>query len=620
MVIKGGARGRAAELAAHLLRTDHNESVNVLDMWGIGAPDLTTALKEMDALGVGARTKRTLYHANIDPRINEQFTEREKKIAVFRLGKELGLEGQPFVVVEHVKNGRGHLHAVWSRIDLETMTGIQDGHNYRKHEEVARGLERDFGHQHTQGAHVRQKDTVPRPDRAPTFEDYQVNERAGRTPQEAKKIVTECWKVTTTGNDFRHRLEAEGFAVARGDRRDFVLIDQAGEIHGLTRRLDKVKAAEVRERMADVNLDELPDVARARVQLRQRQKAQEIEAAKEFTSAAERLRAEELKREAEAKGRNGPKLSNADQQIADALWQLNKTMRGQMEGVIQGKPTHDERQQHRADLGARPEMDAERVRYESRSEDPADKKPAQDPTQEKKQTREATAGGQQRDQARPAHGPIQPIMTPEPSRIEKPEPSLWQRVTGWVRGTGQQRHEARERDSGGTDLPGTRPEATQRPSTEVEKRPEEAKRPSMALFVRIFGALVDAYQQALDRAIAERDKTEQMKRAEALRHEAELRRQVEQHERDRASRAQPQTQPTPQPQQTKRPRTSPAASRVKPMKAPPADDLYDAAVRRRQNKTEAQKDAERAADRLRDEEERRRRERENTLGGSDPRY
>ena len=60
--------------------------------------------------------------------------------------KKLGLDGHARIVVMHEKLGRQHIHIVWSRIDLATMRSVSDSHNYRKHEEVARDLERRFGH------------------------------------------------------------------------------------------------------------------------------------------------------------------------------------------------------------------------------------------------------------------------------------------------------------------------------------------------------------------------------------------------------------------------------------------------------------------------------------------
>lgn len=599
MVIEGAARGRPAELAAHLLRTDHNESVHVLDMWGIGAPDLLTALKEMHAIGAGAKSTRTLYHANIDPRENERLTAEQKRIAVIRLGTELGLMGQPFVVVAHVKKGREHLHVVWSRIDLETMTAIPDSHNFRKHEEVARGLEIEFGHQQLVRVLTRDKATEPRPEQAPRYAEYQQLERSGMTPQEAKKIVTECWNQTTTGSDFQHRLAAEGFTVARGDRRDFVLIDRAGEVHGLTRRIEFVKAAEVRYRMKDLDGADIPDIAEARALIKQRQKGIDQEAAKGFTSAADRLRAEELERQAQANGRSRPHLSGTDQDIADALWQLDKTMRGQMAETVVSKPTIPEQQQHRAEIGARPEMEAERVRYQSGGRT------------------EATGGGGQREQQRPEPvampEPIQPPPAPtrtaESAQIERPQPSLWQRVKDWVRGPSQDRQQGRERDLPGADLPGTMPEAPQRPSYEVEKQPATEQRPSAHLFVRIFGALIDAYQHAIDRAIAEHQKAQQATRAETLKQEAQLRRDVEQVERDKAgAQAKPAQNVSRETESTRPAETMPAAaSKVQPAKVSPE-------IPQQRSRTAEQK----AADRLRDDEERR--QRENTLDGKDPRY
>jgi DNA-binding transcriptional MerR regulator len=52
-------------------------------------------------------------------------------------------------------------------------------------------------------------------------------------------------------------------AVARGDRRDFVIIDRAGDDHSLARRLG-IKAAEVRSYMADLDPASLPSVEQAK--------------------------------------------------------------------------------------------------------------------------------------------------------------------------------------------------------------------------------------------------------------------------------------------------------------------------------------------------------------------
>ena len=470
MVINGAARGRPAELALHLLKTEHNERVHILDIWGTGAPDLLTALYEMNAIGAGARSRRTLYHANIDPRKDEQLNEAQKRTAVEKLGRRLGLDGQPFVVVEHVKKGRGHLHVVWSRISLETMTAIPDSHNFRAHEEVARELEREFGHKRTHGVHAGREGEA-RPSRAPVFAEYQQAERSGLTPQRAKQVVTECWHRTTTGQEFVQSLEAQGFALARGDRRDFVLVDRAGEIHGLTRRVDKVKAAEIRERLADLDPDTLPDVVEVRRRLREMQAARQPEPGKGFVSALERLNTEE--RESANHGRAAG-LRHTDQDIADAVWQLSKTMRGQIEATIPVKPLP--RQELRPGAGSGPEAGSERVAHRSGGR----MEPIVAKVDESTHAQSLVSAG-----AGPEHAP---------------QPSLWQRVSGWLRGRSQAGHEPSEpqRRSEATDFPGKRPDAIQQRSVEAQKAEH---RPSASLFIRIFGVLVEAYQNALDCAI-----------------------------------------------------------------------------------------------------------------------
>lgn len=66
------------------------------------------------------------------------------------------------------------------------------------------------------------------------------------------------------GRSFKAMLEASGpYVLARGDRRDFVIIDRAGDAHNLVRRLG-VKTAEMRAYMADLDPASLPSVAEAK--------------------------------------------------------------------------------------------------------------------------------------------------------------------------------------------------------------------------------------------------------------------------------------------------------------------------------------------------------------------
>ena len=139
-MIKGGSVAGAARLAKHLQNTDSNERMEVLELRGVAAKDLRGALQEMEAAAAACpNCRKPLYHASINTRAGERLNDTQRMQAIDRLERELGLTGQPRVVVVHEKkdrqrHDREHCHVVWSRIDLARLRTISDSHNYRKHE------------------------------------------------------------------------------------------------------------------------------------------------------------------------------------------------------------------------------------------------------------------------------------------------------------------------------------------------------------------------------------------------------------------------------------------------------------------------------------------------------
>jgi hypothetical protein len=254
----------------HLTRTDTNERAELKEVRGVTAEDLRGALLEMESVAAGTRSTKPFYHASINTRADERLTDDQRTQAIDRLENALGLTGQARVVVVHEKEGREHCHIVWSRIDLERMAAISDSHNYRKHEEVARALEREFGHERVQGAHV-EREGRPRPERTPSHAEMLQADRTGMSPQQVKAQVTELWQRTDSGQAFAVALWEAGYVLARGDRRDYVVIDPMGGTHSLARRVEGMKAKDIRERMSDLDSARLPNVAEAKQIQRARQ-------------------------------------------------------------------------------------------------------------------------------------------------------------------------------------------------------------------------------------------------------------------------------------------------------------------------------------------------------------
>jgi hypothetical protein len=260
MIIKGNPAGNVGFWSKHLMRDDTNERAEVVEISGLLAEDLPTALREMEAIAAQSRCEGNfMYQANINPLAHEHLTPEQWKESVDTLEKNLGLEGHQRVVVGHVKEGRAHRHVIWNRVDADTLKVADMGGNWRIHTATARELEKRFGLEPT-------PTPTPTPAAAKPLELWEVRaaERSGIDPLMVKAELTELWRNADSGKAFAAAIAGRGYILAKGDRRDFCIIDQAGDVHSLARRLDGVRTKDVRERMADVDRDGLPTVAQAR--------------------------------------------------------------------------------------------------------------------------------------------------------------------------------------------------------------------------------------------------------------------------------------------------------------------------------------------------------------------
>ena len=88
--------------------------------------------------------------------------------------------------------------------------------------------------------------------------------------------MTDLWRETDSGKSFQAALETEMVgAGARRPARDFVAIDSEGGLHSVARRIEGAKAADVRQRFADIDPASLPSVAEAKQMQRESQAERE---------------------------------------------------------------------------------------------------------------------------------------------------------------------------------------------------------------------------------------------------------------------------------------------------------------------------------------------------------
>lgn len=268
MIIKGASRAGPKQLATHLGRRDTNERVEVLELQS-PAGSLREAFRDWQTLSEGTRGRLGLYHANIDPAEAYTMTGDQWSRCVDVLEEELGLIGHPRAVVLHEKHGRQHIHVVWARTDIDTMTLRSDSHNYQAHERASQRLELEFGHEIVPGKHAkRDRERQPdMPDAAVDHAEWQQAERAGFDHKARKAQVTALYQAADDGRAFKAALEDAGYVLARGDKRDFVLLDESARVHSLGRQVQGIRAKELREFMADIDPNHLPSVKEARAVL-----------------------------------------------------------------------------------------------------------------------------------------------------------------------------------------------------------------------------------------------------------------------------------------------------------------------------------------------------------------
>jgi len=262
MIVKGGSGGKgghAGALARHLMRTDENSRVELLE-YDPTAPseNLKAILSEFQMLAqTNSNGALGFYHASINPQADDRsLSPEEWAKAANILENHLGFNGQPRAIVLHEKDGREHIHVIWQRYDIETGKLRSYSQNYKKHVEAAREMEEVLD------LH-RFKDITQ--EQSYDYADTQKAQRTELSVKDRKAIITDAYKTAENSHDFTTALEAAGFDLARGDKPNtFVAIDSQGEVFSLVRQITGVKKAEVHNKLLPIKPEHLQSVSEIR--------------------------------------------------------------------------------------------------------------------------------------------------------------------------------------------------------------------------------------------------------------------------------------------------------------------------------------------------------------------
>lgn len=244
MILKASQRGGTRQLAAHLLKTEENEHVEIHEIRGFLSDTLPEALQEIHSISRGTRCKQFMFSISLNPPQTENIPIQYFENALTEIEKEMKLEGQPRVVVFHEKEGRRHAHCVWSRINVDEMKAIHLPYYKFKLRDISKQLYLQHGWKLPKGL-------IDSKNRDPlnfTLAEWQQAKRMNEDPKGLKSLFQECWAVSDSGKAFQQALKERGFWLARGDRRGFVAVDFQGEVFSLS-RWTGVKNKELKNRL-----------------------------------------------------------------------------------------------------------------------------------------------------------------------------------------------------------------------------------------------------------------------------------------------------------------------------------------------------------------------------------
>lgn len=254
MILKGSQRSGGRQLGLHLLKTEENEHVEIHEVSGFVSDTVMGAMNEAYAASRGTRCRQYLFSLSLSPPAHESVRVETFEKALADVEERLGLTGQPRIVVFHEKEGRRHCHAVWSRIDAETMKAKELPHFGLKLKSLAKQIFLENGWNMPRGY----ESARLRDPRSFSLDEWQKAKRADIDPRELKAAVNDCWKRADSAKAFAAALEERGLFLARGDRRAFVVTTLDGDVFAISRMIpEKLKV--IAERLGDPA--RLPSVA-----------------------------------------------------------------------------------------------------------------------------------------------------------------------------------------------------------------------------------------------------------------------------------------------------------------------------------------------------------------------
>lgn len=199
MIFKASKRSGGRQLGSHLLKTEENEHVEIHEVSGFISDSVMGAMSEAYAAARGTKCKQYLFSMSLSPPAHESVRVEVFEKVIGDIEERLGLTGQPRVIVFHEKEGRRHCHAVWSRINAETMTAIDLPFFKNKLQALAKEVYLENGWKMPRGFENPQL----RDHRNFSLDEWQQAKRTSIDPRELRGAVIDCYRQADNANSLK---------------------------------------------------------------------------------------------------------------------------------------------------------------------------------------------------------------------------------------------------------------------------------------------------------------------------------------------------------------------------------------------------------------------------------
>jgi hypothetical protein len=263
VIAKGNLHGNGAKLARYLITGRKGERAELVELRGFASSDIRQAFADVHIQAAEVRQNaKPFFHVYVRLPAGEELARSQWGHVANRIEKQLGFNGQGRAIAfHHQPNGDTHMHIAWSRIDLEQRCAREPGLYKNKLKEISRQLECELGLTRISGERPPGSKT-----RAPGRREFEQARRLGTDLASIREAIRACFDAADNGRSFAAALAAHGLVLARGERRDFVVIDHASGMHALSKRITGTTAAQIRARLADLDPAALPSISLAKTQ------------------------------------------------------------------------------------------------------------------------------------------------------------------------------------------------------------------------------------------------------------------------------------------------------------------------------------------------------------------